>query len=1056
MASLAKISRPVARLIGRQATVQATCSSSTPLVWVAAPAGSGKTSLGLEFCQGCKGPSAWLRLDEADADPASFLLYFQQAIAKGGAAPDWQPPALLREHLPALQGYLRLYVRTLAAAIVADACIVMDDAHRCQQAPFFRQFLEILVDEMPPGIRLLVLSRSPAPGGCARLLAHGLMREVPATALAFTSAETEVLLHVMGVERAGELSATVFRYTQGWPAGIALIASWLKRRPQAALKTDDILSEAVAAYLAEEMFSAFSEVERETLLAICWLPHFNGAWAVTLSGVPSAADVVARLASYGALIYEYPGRQYALHPLFRSFLRKWSTAHADSAQCRQRIERSVSLLEGDGSLDAAITLALGHGLGHLAAPLIERRAEDLFSSARHQTLARWIDALPEAQRSSWHYYWLGMAVFMTDTARAREALLKALQAFAAQHNHTYRFLALSAIISSYFFNGAAEESLHDFLRRHIDPQCGYEGLPDTALKAHLAHSVWSGLFTAAPGHADMALWEQRALDALRQPIDPTLKVRLATMLAQHYFLSGRYGKLRAVRTLLDALPEAAALPSYARYLAFLIRLYDDLLAFDHARFDESYSACCRASEESGIRIMDAHYALVYATGLLFRGEFAKARVMFGKVAASMPPGHHNLAGHLHLTQSWAASWTGDARAALEHARLAREAGRRFGSVPYDVCACVAECIAHATLDRDACRAGLAELRRLGAETNYPMAAIHADLLDAWLILADPGEGTEATQYVERALARLKPEGDGYLSFAVPHVLQPVCVHALRHDIEPAMASALVRAFRLLPPEEAPQAWPWPVMIHCFGGFRLQIDGEPMRSQGKSRHRQLDLVRLLAAHAPARLPLERVTEMLWPDSDGDSARHALETTVSRLRGTLGADVVRIEHGMLSFNADVCWTDTGAAERELSRLERMAARDDASKREIVDDAARVLALCRGDLLAGDSASWLMAPRELWRSRIARVLGAAARALAGRGGVGEAAMLLQHAVEADPYCRHLTVTLMRISLDTGRHAEGLAAYRRYRRIALSTLGTQVPADIETLARKLEAAGG
>ncbi|WP_292931530.1 BTAD domain-containing putative transcriptional regulator [Noviherbaspirillum sp.] len=1058
MASLAKISRPVARLIGRQAAVQAICPLPVPLTWVVAPAGSGKTSFGLEFCQACTGPTAWLRLDEADADPASFLMYFQQAIVTGSVAPGWQPPALLREHLPALQGYLRLFIRSLAGAIAPEACIVMDDAHRCQQAPFFKQFLEILIEELPPGVRLLVLSRAPAPANCARLLAHGMMQEVPVSALAFSPEETEVLLHVLRVERATELRDAVFRITRGWPAGIALIAAWLKRRPQDALKTEDIMSEAVAGYLAEEMFSALSDAERETLLAICWLPYFNGAWAVSLSGMPGAADVAARLAAHGALIYEYPGRQYMLHPLFRRFLRNWAEAHHDAAQRLQRVERSVALLEAAGNLDAAIKLALEHGLPQCAAPLIELRAEELFATARHQTLTRWIDALPAQHCGPWHYYWLGLAVFMTDTARAREALLKAHEAFAAQSNHKYRFLALSAIISSYFFNGAAREPLRDFLNRHVDPHRDYELVPDPTLKAHLTHSVWSGLFIVEPGHADMPLWEQRAFDALRQPADATLKVRLSTMLTQHYFLSGRYHQIRSVHALIGALPESASWSSYARYLAYLIRLYDALVSLDHARLIDSYAGSCRSSEESGIRIMDSHYALIHATGLLFRGEHVKVRAILDKVVASTPPGHHNLAGHVHLTWSWASSWMGDARAALEHARLAREAGRRFGCVPYELCSSVAECVAHAVLDREACRAQLVALRRLGEQTNYPVAAIHADLLDAWLLLSDGAscdDVSDASRFVQRAFGQLKGQGGGYLSFAIPRILQPLCVHALRHDIETDTACTLIRAFRLTPPEDAPQSWPWPVRIHCFGGFRLELDGEPIRSQGKSKHRQLDVVRMLAAHAPAPLPFDRAAEALWPDSDGDSARHALETTLSRLRGTLGADTIRLEQGMLSFNRDICWTDTSALEHQLSLLERTIERADPTTGDVADAANRLLDLYRGEMLAGESATWMLAQRELWRSRIARVLGAAGRLLANNDDMNAATTLLEHAIEADPYCKSLTETLMRINLDMGRYAEGLAVYRRYRRIALSVLGTPVSSEIEALAQQLQAAG-
>ena len=78
-----------------------------------------------------------------------------------------------------------------------------------------------------------------------------------------------------------------------------------------------------------------------------------------------------------------------------------------------------------------------------------------------------------------------------------------------------------------------------------------------------------------------------------------------------------------------------------------------------------------------------------------------------------------------------------------------------------------------------------------------------------------------------------------------------------------------------------------------------------------------------------------------------------------------------------------------------------------------------------------------------------------MAGNGDLSTAATLLEHAIEADPYCISLTAALMRINLDTGRHAQGLAAYRRYRRIALSALGVPVADEIETLAQQLQTAG-
>lgn len=638
MRSPGKTSRPVARLIGRHGAVQTLLAHPAPLTWITAPAGAGKTSLGLELCAAAGPRSAWLRLDEADTDPASFLLYFGEAIESGALAPQWQPPALLREHLPAPQGYLRLFMRSLAGAAArpGPAYIVMDDAHYCQETPFFRLMLAALAAELPTALRVVVFSRSGPPAGCARLLAHGVMQEPDSTMLAFSRAETEVLLEELGVARAAAIGDAVYRFTHGWPAGVALVAAWLRRRPDATLDAEGVLSGPMVDYLAEEVFGAFGAHEQATLLAVCWLPSFSGAWAVALSGWVNAAAFIARIAAQGALIYEYPGNQYALHPLLQGFLRKWACERLPVQQRGATIGQCVDLLQGAGQDAPAIELALAHGLPERAAHMILANAEAMFASARHVTLATWIDALPAARRTAWHDYWLGLAVFMSDTARARTALLRALPAFGAQSQPRHRFLALSAIISSYFFNGAAEQPLRTFLAQNVDANADYDALPDPALKAHLTHSVWSAMFMTDPGHPDMPLWEARALEALRQPADATLKVRQASMLAQHYFQSGRYARLRSVRALMEALPEATAPGAYGRYLAFLLNLYTDVATLDADRIDATYAAACANSEESGIRIMDPHYALIYASACMLRGDAGKAAAIVAEVGAQTP------------------------------------------------------------------------------------------------------------------------------------------------------------------------------------------------------------------------------------------------------------------------------------------------------------------------------------------------------------------------------------------------------------------------------------
>jgi DNA-binding SARP family transcriptional activator len=1047
---LAKVTRPSARLIGRELLVASIASSSASLVWIVAPAGSGKTSLGLEYTRTQAGPIAWLRLDEADVDPASFMHYFEQAVVSGGATvAEWNKPQLLREHLPAPQGYMRLFLRSLASCIAGNACLVMDDAHKCQDAPFFRQFLDILAEELPHGVRTLILSRALPPEACARLLAHGQLQAIDAKTLAFTAVETERLLLGLGLPQAAKFRDAVFNYTHGWAAGVALVASWLKRSPDAASRLDDI-SQLVTGYLTTEVFSTFSEAERETLLSICGLPYFRTAWAATLSGADNAVSILGRLAAQGALIYQYPGQQFTLHPLFQHFLRDWAREKIDGERRKQWIARGIQLLEADGSLEDAIELALEHGSMPSAAAMMERCAEKMLASARHQTLARWIARLPEAQRSPWHHYWLGMAYNVSDTARAREAFLLAYDAFAATGNEQYRFIALSMIVVSYSFNGVAREPLKAVLQRIGDVERDYARLTDAELRSHLTLGIYSGLTTTDPSHAAIDLWERRALELLSQAVSPEMKVRLAVWMTIHWFFSGQYRRISSLRALLDGLLDAPAIPTYQRYLAFFLYLFDELVRGDHEALAKTFGASRQSSEDTGFRLMDGHYALQFAASKLLQGDIDTVRGVLAKVASTTPPGYYNQAGHLFIVQSWVAAWSGDAAAALEFSHRVREAGRGFGSASYEIWGRAGACIAATLLGSPDAAGQVAELRQMATAAGYASGRVHADLLDAWrLLAADDRAG--ALPCLRDGLALLGKESEGFLWGGIPQILQPLCVLALREGIEVDSARAVIRAFRLTPPADAPESWPWALAVRSLGGFEVRIDGKSLPSRGKSKHRQLDLLKLVAAHAPAPMSLARVAEILWPDSEGDAARHALETTLSRLRATFGRDVFRIEHGVLSLDSKVCWVDTADLEDRIGRLEGAIA-DGAGDAGIAAEA--VCQIYRGDLLAGDGATWLVSRREYWRGRIARALGATVRRLVATERFDDAALLLEHALDADPYSEPLTVSLMRICLDSGRYAEGLAAYRRYRRIALSALGAPVSVEIETLAARLQAA--
>src|SRR5689334_12478085 len=156
-----------------------------PVTWVWAPPGSGKTTLVASYLAARRRRALWYQVDEGDADVATFFYYL------GGAAPRRrQPlPLLTTEYRQGLPVFARRFFRELYGRLTAPIAIVLDNY---QEAPPDSQLHEVMreaLEEIPPGVRLIVVSRTEPPPALARALAHGVIESVPWDDLRFTLAE---------------------------------------------------------------------------------------------------------------------------------------------------------------------------------------------------------------------------------------------------------------------------------------------------------------------------------------------------------------------------------------------------------------------------------------------------------------------------------------------------------------------------------------------------------------------------------------------------------------------------------------------------------------------------------------------------------------------------------------------------------------------------------------------------------------------------------------------------------------------------------------------------
>jgi hypothetical protein len=200
----------------------------------------------------------------------------------------------------------------------------------------------------------------------------------------------------------------------------------------------------------------------------------------------------------------------------------------------------------------------------------------------------------------------------------------------------------------------------------------------------------------------------------------------------------------------------------------------------------------------------------------------------------------------------------------------------------------------------------------------------------------------------------------------------LCALALEHGIASGSTSDRVRARRLPPSPRARvlESWPWSLRVLAFGTLTVLRDETPI-VRGRGQQRPLELLALLVAFGPGGASADEVAELLWPQSDGDAARIALDTLVYRLRRLLG-DRTAVVHqaGRIGLDPAQVFVDAWAVDSLLDRVE--AAVKSRASLEPAALRSRIQAITRGeDLLLAMQVPPVIATRERIRRRLARVL-------------------------------------------------------------------------------------
>jgi LuxR family maltose regulon positive regulatory protein len=365
---------------------------------VCAPAGFGKTALLADWARGGARPVAWLGLDAGDNDPARFWRYVVAALDRAQPGIAGRVGPLLGPPAPRSFAGLAIALINELAAQPGDGevVLVLDDYHLIDSGPV-HESVAFLLENLPPGLHLVVSSRADPPLPLARLRARGQLTELRAAELQFTPEEAAALLSEAGPALPGPAVAALTARTEGWAAGLQLAALSLRRQadPAGFVAAFSGSHRYVLDYLADEVLDAQAGPVRSFLLDTSVLERLSAGLCDAVTGRAGSQALLQEIERAGLFLVPLDEVRgwWRYHHLFAELLS--ARLQAEQPGRVQALHRAAAAWSEEHDLaDDAIRHALTAGDTAWAARLVERNVEMLFRRSEGATLHRWLSALP--------------------------------------------------------------------------------------------------------------------------------------------------------------------------------------------------------------------------------------------------------------------------------------------------------------------------------------------------------------------------------------------------------------------------------------------------------------------------------------------------------------------------------------------------------------------------------------------------------------------------------------------------------------------------------------
>ena len=230
----------------------------------------------------------------------------------------------------------------------------------------------------------------------------------------------------------------------------------------------------------------------------------------------------------------------------------------------------------------------------------------------------------------------------------------------------------------------------------------------------------------------------------------------------------------------------------------------------------------------------------------------------------------------------------------------------------------------------------------------------------------------------------------------------------------------------------------PIKLFSLGRFSILGNDYYLEFSGKGQRKSLELLKTLIAMGGREVGELRISEALWPDSEGDVAHSTFAVTLHRLRKLLGPNTLILSEGRLTLNPKYCWVDVWALDRLFGELKNLIFSRQQDSQLIKYVVNEIINLYHGPYLGfEDEQAWYLSYRDKLHTKYLSSIQMVCAFLEKSNQYEQCIELYEKGLEIDDLSEKLYLKLMQCYFNLGFYAEAIKVYERCQRILSAHYG-------------------